>query len=144
MKNKLFLSVAALLIAFSFLGCSKDNTPVTAPVDTSFDVANATLLRQGTFSGNRNYTVSGSVKLYDFKGKKYIYFENFSSNNGPDLKVYIATSNNASQFISLGALKATSGTQVYLITAPPDFAQYNRVLIWCQQFSVLFGASGLQ
>jgi hypothetical protein len=111
---------------------------------TMFDINKAILVKQGTFTGNMNYKVSGTVRLYNYEGDNYIYFENFSSNSGPDLKVYIATSSNASQFVSLGTLKSTAGTQVYLITGSPDFALYNKVLIWCQQFSVLFGESMLQ
>jgi Electron transfer DM13 len=101
-------------------------------------------LKEGTFTGNMSYTVSGKVKLYEDKGKKYLYFENYTSSNGPDLRVYISTNTQASQFVSLGKLKGVSGAQVYLITNPPDFTQYNKVLIWCQQFSVLFGAAMLQ
>jgi Electron transfer DM13 len=141
----LFIIFAALL-TFSFSNCSKskDATPAVAPVDTSFNLSKATLLKQGSFTGNMNYTATGSVKLYDYLSKKYIYFENFSGSNGPDLKVYVATTNTATQFVNLGPLKGISGTQVYAVTNPPDFSQYNKVLIWCQQFSVLFGSSTLQ
>jgi hypothetical protein len=143
---KSFLIVSAVSIMLFLAACSKSNdaTPATASPNETFNPATATLLKQGFFSGNMNYNVSGSVKLYDYQGKKYIYFENFSSSNGPDLKVYVATSNTASQFVTLGALKGVSGTQSYLVTNPPDFNQYNKVLIWCQQFGVLFGTSTIQ
>lgn len=142
---------STIIISFFTLAlvtsCSKNNssnTPIVAATDTSFDPTKATLLKQGTFTGNMSYTVTGTVKLYEYQNKKYIYFQNFSSNNGPDLKVYVATNNAAAQFVSLGVLKGTSGTQAYEVTNPPDFAVYNKVLIWCQQFSVLFGTSTLQ
>jgi Electron transfer DM13 len=143
---KLILNLTALVSLLFFSGCSKssDGSPAVAPVNETFNPANATLLKQGVFSGNMNYTVTGSVKLYESQGKYYIYFENFNSTNGPDLKVYVATTNSATQFVNLGSLKGASGTQVYLISNPPDFTQYNKVLIWCQQFSVLFGVSTIQ
>jgi Electron transfer DM13 len=146
MKNfKLIVSLFFILFLSYCTKSKTDATPTIAPaIDSTFNVAKATLLKQGTFTGNMNYTVSGSVKLYEYLGKKYIYFENFSSNNGPDLKVYLATTITATQFLNLGALKATTGTQLYLITTPPDFTQYSKILIWCQQFSVLFGKSDLQ
>ena len=140
-------SISTLLLVsvfFTFSSCKKTDNTTTTTTPTTFDPAKATLLKQGSFTGNMSYTVSGSVKLYDYQSKKYIYLENFSSNSGPDLKVYVATTANAAQFVSLGVLKGTSGTQVYEVTNPPDFAQYNKVLIWCQQFSVLFGQSTLQ
>lgn len=144
MKSILIFSIAATTLFFSACKKSKDGTPSTAPVDETFNPANATLLKQDSFSGNMSYTVSGSVKLYEYLGKKFIYFENFNSSNGPDLKVYIATSNTASQFVNLGTLKGVSGVQVYEVKNPPDFNQYNKVLIWCQQFGLLFGTSTIQ
>jgi Electron transfer DM13 len=145
---KFYKIFSAFMLILVLSQCTKSKTEatptITPAIDTTFNVAKATILKQGSFSGNMNYTVSGSTKLYEYLGKKYIYFENFGSNNGPDLKVYLATTNTATQFISLGALKATTGTQLYLITTPPDFTQYNKILIWCQQFSVLFGKADLQ
>jgi hypothetical protein len=143
MKNLLFL---ALII--SLFACSKSEDEMTPdPTDPgtgAFDPAAATLISQGTFAGSGSYTVSGSAKLYEFQGKRYIYLENFSSSGGPDLRVYLATNTSATQFVSLGNLKANSGNQSYVINNPPDFAQYKNVLIWCQQFTVLFGASTLK
>ncbi|TAF55466.1 MAG: hypothetical protein EAZ62_02345, partial [Sphingobacteriia bacterium] len=57
------------LVFLAFLGltaCSKSaETPDQAPVDnSSFNPATATLLRQGSLTGNMNYAVSGTVKLY--------------------------------------------------------------------------------
>ena len=136
-----------LLLALSvFASCSKsqDGASTTPPSTDSFNVANATLIRTGTFTGNRNYSVTGSVKLYEYQGKRYIRFENFVSSDGPDLKVYIATTTTASQFVNIGDLKSISGTQTYLVNNPPDFTQFNKVLIWCQQFSALFGSATIQ
>lgn len=143
---KYILTITCMALIFSNFSCSKAKvTPVVVPpAENTFDVSKATLLKMGSLSGNMNYTVTGTVKLYDFEGKKYIYLENFSTASGPDLKVYIATTNSASQFINLGSLKATTGVQVYQVTNPPNFNEYNKVLIWCQQFSVLFGAAGIQ
>ncbi len=143
---KSFICIAALGSILLLSACSKSNEaiPTTAPSNETFNPATATLIKQGSLSGSMNYSVSGSVKLYEFQGKKYIYFENFSSSNGPDLKVYIATTNTASQFVNLGALKGLSGNQAYVINSTLDFNQYNKVLIWCQQFGVLFGSSAIQ
>ena len=143
MKKLLFL---ALII--SFFACSKaedeEMTPdPTDPGTGTFNQAAATLISQGTFSGTPGHAVSGSAKLYEFQGKRYIYLENFSTTGGPDLRVYLATNTAATQFVSLGNLRANTGNQAYVINNPPDFTQYRNVLIWCQQFTVLFGASTL-
>lgn len=141
MKNLVFLALVVSLFA-----CSKSEdemTPEPEPMSTEFNPAAATLISQGTFSGTPGHSVSGSAKLYEFQGKRYIYLENFSSTGGPDLRVYLATNTAATQFVSLGNLRANSGNQAYVINNPPDFSQYKNVLIWCQQFTVLFGASTL-
>lgn len=141
MRNLLYI-----VLVISLFACSKaeDDDMSPAPMTDNFNPAAATLISMGTFSGSGSYTVSGTAKLYEFQGKRYIYLENFSTSGGPDLRVYIATNTSATQFVSLGKLKANSGNQAYLISNPPDFTQYKNVLIWCQQFTVLFGASTLQ
>ena len=69
--------------------------------------------------------------------------ENFKSTNGPDLYVYLSTDENASDFVNLGALKASSGNQNYEIPDDTDLNKYNKVLIWCKAFGVLFGSAEL-
>ena len=135
---KSFLIVLIVLVA-SACG-TKDATP-TVPINDSFDETSATLLRQGTLMGNMNYVVTGLAKIFDSSGKKVLLLDNFSSNNGPDLRVYLSTTANATTFISLGKLKSTTGKQSYTIPGQPDFTEYKFVLIWCEQFSVQFGKS---
>ena len=36
------------------------------------------------------HTVSGTVKIYDDAGKKAVVLDPFSSQNGPDLKIYLS------------------------------------------------------
>ena len=69
--------------------------------------------------------------------------ENFKSTNGPDLYVYLSTDENASDFVNLGTLKASSGNQNYEIPYDTDLNKYNKVLIWCKAFGVLFGSAEL-
>ena len=138
--KKLFL-LFVILISFS---CSEDenNTP-TAPIDDDFDPGQATLVKQGTLTGV-GHSVSGTVKIYDDAGKKVVTLDPFSSQNGPDLKVYLSTDENAAQYINLGPLKSTTGKQSYEVTGMPDLEKYKFILVWCEQFSVLFGKAELQ
>ncbi|QLH04347.1 hypothetical protein C5F49_02715 [Nitrosopumilus oxyclinae] len=69
--------------------------------------------------------------------------ENFESTNGPDLFVYLATDDKASDFVNLGDLKANRGNQNYEIPNGTDLSKYNKVLIWCKAFGVLFGSAEL-
>ncbi|MBM3910109.1 MAG: DM13 domain-containing protein [Thaumarchaeota archaeon] len=76
-------------------------------------------------------------------GQKLLRLEDFSSTNGPDLYVYLASDSSASDYVSLGRLKANNGNQNYDIPAGFDLSKYDTVLIWCKQFSVLFGSAEL-
>ena len=76
---------------------------MTAPIN---DPGNGgTLLVQGNFSSRGGYTVTGSAKVLDNAGVKSVRLENFSSSNGPDLKVYLAKDINAASFHEPGKFK---------------------------------------
>lgn len=76
-------------------------------------------------------------------GQSILRLEEFRSTNGPDLYVYLATDKDASEFVNLGRLKANIGNQNYEIPQGTDMTKYGTVLIWCKQFSVLFGSAQL-
>ncbi len=76
-------------------------------------------------------------------GSNVLRLENFQSTNGPDLFVYLATDDMASEFVNLGDLKANNGNQNYDIPEGTDLSKYNKVLIWCKAFGVLFGSAEL-
>ena len=46
--------------------------------------------------------------------------------------------------VNLGKLKANNGNQNYNIPDGTDLSKYDSVLIWCKQFSVLFGNAELR
>ncbi|MEX0874763.1 MAG: DM13 domain-containing protein [Actinomycetota bacterium] len=84
-------------------------------------------------------------------GKYYVRLEDFSTENGPDLLVYLsaapATANGtefAETFIDLGELKGNIGNQNYVVPDDADLEQYKSVVIWCRRFNVAFGAAPLE
>jgi len=76
-------------------------------------------------------------------GTDLLRLENFKSTNGPDLYVYLSTDIAATEFVNLGKLKANIGNQNYEIPQNVNIEKYNKVLIWCKAFSVLFGSAEL-
>lgn len=133
--------IFAIAILFLFAACKKKSTsgdPVNEPVSPT-----AMVVAKGNFSGSGSYSVSGSVEIITENNQKKLVLKGFSTTGGPDLRVYLATNAQAGNFISLGILKANSGQQVYDIAGMPDFTQHKFVLIWCQQFNVLFGSAQL-
>lgn len=88
-------------------------------------------------AGGHAYT----IPLKD--GESVLRLEDFYSTNGPGLRVYLATDTTASDYRSLGDLKANRGNQNYAIPSDIDLEEYDHVLIWCEPFSVLFGSAEL-
>lgn len=76
-------------------------------------------------------------------GSSVLRLEDFYSTNGPGLRVYLATDTKATEYVSLGDLKANRGNQNYEIPEGLDLEKYDHVLIWCEPFSVLFGSAEL-
>ena len=97
----------------------------------------------GTFVSAPGKSVNGNVAIAKTQTGQVLKLYNFRSSNGPDLKVYLATDKAASDFVSLGELKSFSGDQEYSVPDHVDLNNYSKVLIWCEQFSVLFGTADL-
>jgi len=86
---------------------------------------------------------SGTARIVEEGGKRYLQLEDFNVTNGPDLYVYLSESKSPSndlksldKYISLGFLKGNIGNQIYEI--PDVFRGYDTAIIWCQKFGVLF------
>ncbi len=100
----------------------------------------------GTFVGVGDgiHDAQGMVRTIPLNdGTNVLRLENFKATNGPDLYVYLSTDNKASEFVSLGKLKANNGNQNYDIPENTDLEKYSKVLIWCKAFGVLFGNADL-
>lgn len=137
MKNCLLI----LVLTTFLLSCKKEKTP--KQLNEFFDTSQATLISQSCFSSNAHPT-SGTAKLYSQGTTKTIVFENFKTDKGPDLRVYLSTTTNNNDFKELGSLKATSGNFYYNVDTTINTATYKYVLIWCEDFSVLFGSTTLK
>jgi Electron transfer DM13 len=136
-----------ILVVFSIALCSCvkniELTPVTQA--TPAVVAAGTQESLGTFS-NGAHVVSGTVKVVADKTdakKKYLSFENFKTDAGPDLYIYLAEDKNAKEFTTVVKLDKT-GTFVLDVPTSADLTKQKYVLIWCQQFTVLFGSAKLE
>lgn len=92
---------------------------------------------------------SGTARIIEQEGKRYLRLENFEVANGPDLYIYLTESKtpgntleSLSKYISLGPLKGNVGNQTYEI--PKPFQGYDTAVIWCQKFGVLFSYAVMQ
>ncbi|MFK8025757.1 MAG: DM13 domain-containing protein [Ilumatobacter sp.] len=113
--------------------------PVTEPAEPVI-VTEAS----GQFTGINDYDVAGdAVILGNGTGQRFLRFENFESDNGPDLNVYLINPDDPSDFIDLGDLKGNIGDQNYELAADIDLDRYSQVGVWCVRFSVGFGTADL-
>lgn len=122
-------------------GMAADSGPMTA--DQS-EAAYPALQYMGQFIGVGDgiHDAGGSASIYEIdEGMSVLRLEDFFSTNGPGLRVYLSTDKGASDYVSLGDLKANRGNQNYDIPAGTDLEKYNKVLIWCEPFRVLFGSA---
>lgn len=100
---------------------------------------------EGTFQGAGDgfHNAEGLARIIAGNEGKILRLEDFKATNGPDLYVYLSSDASAGEYVSLGRLKANTGNQNYEIPEGTDLSKYGTVLIWCQQFSVLFGSAEL-
>ncbi|MEK6899034.1 MAG: DM13 domain-containing protein [Nanoarchaeota archaeon] len=147
MNKYIFLLVAIILIVIGWYFLSPlfidDKVNENLPIDSNSPEIFEEISSANFQDADSYHKTSGEVKIVQSENKKYLRFENFEATNGPDLKVYLSKDLQASEFISLGDLKGNIGNQNYEL--PADFNQddYPYVLIWCEQFSVLFGSAQL-
>jgi Electron transfer DM13 len=113
------------------------NKPVSA-----FDSVGQKLIARGMFMSNVHPT-SGGVKLYQ-KGDKYsLVFNNFKTDSGPDLRIYLSEDRVASRFVEIGK-GVNLGDFFIELPSAPDLKTQKYILIWCKPFSVLFGNAELK
>jgi hypothetical protein len=104
--------------------------------------SNATVVAQGNFQDGAHPT-EGKALLIAMDNELIVRLENFKTDPGPGLYVYLSEDTGANDYISLGKLKATEGNMNYDVPPNTNTAKYNKVLIWCEPFSVLFGHAEL-
>jgi hypothetical protein len=132
------LAVATTLMA----ACRQENTSIV-PLNEK-PVAMSVQKTVGDFSNGDGETASGKASIYA-KDKAYqLVFEELMVNNGPNLHVYLSQETNPKNFVDLGDLKSIKGSQVYDIPAGVDAPSYKYALVYCKQYSHLFGYATLK
>ena len=113
-------------------------------------VSEILVLGSGEFVA-RSHPGSGTAEvLNDGTAQRFLRFENFETDNGPDLNVYLSAAPpdaDASQFdddfVDLGDLKGNIGSQNYEIPEDVDLERYSTVVVWCVRFGVAFTVAEL-
>lgn len=124
-------------------------TPETAEPAPATTVPQIRVAASGNFI-SRSHPTQGTATVLTDGIQRFLRFEDFATDNGPDLNVYLTSAPPdapASQFdddfIDLGDLKGNIGPQNYELSADVDLGRYSTVVVWCVRFSVAFGAAAL-
>jgi hypothetical protein len=88
--------LVSILVLLLLVACQEEEGTPTAPVNDTFDPMEETVkeLKKGTFTGV-GHSVSGTASVYDDAGKLVVVLDPFTTQNGPDLKLYLSTDQNA-------------------------------------------------
>lgn len=117
-----------------------DQAVVTPPV----------VAAEGDFRSLEHDTTGTAALLQLEDGSLVLRFEDLSTLNGPDLRVYVSSASadaDPSSFgtgsIDLGPLKANEGDQNYEVPDGVALDDLASAVIWCRRFSVGFGVAPL-
>lgn len=124
----------------------------TAPLNSSAAAPGiGQVLASGDFHDVAHKGV-GQATIYQLGGgQRVLRFTNFETSNGPDVRVYLIATKDASDsetvrrsgFVEVGALKGNIGDQNYEISSDLDLNKYRAVTIWCKRFGVNFATAPL-
>lgn len=135
----LILFIAWYLISPAFIVIEQNEE---FPIITNENLENETfgvsnIAKEANFI-SKAHDVKGKALIINDNGKQILRFQNFETINGPDLFIYLSSDLTADDIINLGEIKATKGNVNYEIPENTDLNKYNKVLVWCRAFSVLF------
>ncbi len=125
-----------------------------APVPAAPEAAPVVLAR-GEFLSHEHATTGSVVVLGLPDGSRVLRLEDLDTSNGPLLKVWITDAPvvagragwnvfDDGRWVDLGDLKGNVGSSNYPLPAEVDLAELSSVSIWCERFSVSFGAAALE
>ena len=113
----------------------------------------ATALKEGRFrDADLAHKGEGRAQIMrSAAGTALVRLTEFTVTNGPDLEVWLVKAPDPqssddvkqSEWVSLGPLKGNKGDQTYIVPDGTDIDAYGSVVIWCEQFGVLFSPATL-
>jgi hypothetical protein len=129
--------------------------PSDEPTTMSSDAPEEpTLLADGSFISHEHET-TGTVRILELPdGQRVLRIEGLDTSNGPDLKVWLTDAPviegeagwyvfDDGKYVDLGVLKGNLGNANYPIPDDVDLTELTSLTIWCDRFSVSFGAAEL-
>lgn len=133
-----YATIILSCIMLIVISCKKENLAPTVKLEEMAD-SSAVVQYSGDFTSGPYGNVTGKAEIFK-QGTDYgVMLTDFTTSNGPALHVYISKEAMPVNYIDLGALKSTSGNQLYPVTGMPDFMDYKYVAVHCVAYNHLFG-----
>ncbi|MBE7121246.1 DM13 domain-containing protein [Bacillus cereus] len=159
MKRKYIFLIGAFLIIGGILWSlfrpeklfidKKVNETLPQTEVKSKEIKQQQVISEGQFQSGVHET-AGTATIYQLAdGKRILRLTNFSTSNGPDVRVVLVPTkqlkNNEDvknyKYIELGKLKGNKGDQNYEIPNEIDVSAYGAVSVWCKRFNENFAAA---
>ena len=147
MVIKPIAATAAAVFALTLTACganemkSAGSSGAPSAAMTSASAMTASAARAGQFTGLNGKHVAGSAKVTGGN----LEFSNFTSDEGPDLHVYLTKGSTESDVAAgkqIAAIKFDQATQSFPLTGI-DTMGYTTVVIHCDKAKAVFGAASL-
>ena len=136
------------LLALTFCACKKKDEPEPITVIADPVSMDSDTLGQGNFT-SYDHGLGGSALLYqETSGTRILRLYNFSMTAGPDVHVYLSKTSSYSPANVIELTKLTTGYSSSSINLPVNStsysADYKYALVYCVQYSSLFGYAELK
>lgn len=148
MRKKITLAAAALALAAGLTACSAgadagtDSSPsASSSSSASASASSSSDSRTGTFAGLNDKKVSGTVSI----SGGTLTLSGFSSDEGPDLHVYLTSGTDEAAVGAGKEIKAVAfdkADQTFSLSGI-DSSSYTDVVIHCDKAKAVFGAATL-
>lgn len=122
--------------------------------ESSSEGARPAVIATGEFISHEQGTSGTATVIALPDGDRVLRLDGLDTSNGPDLRVWLSDAPviegpagwfvfDDGDYVDLGELKGNRGNQNYPIPATADLGDLTSVTIWCDRFSVSFGAAEL-
>ncbi|MFK0239987.1 DM13 domain-containing protein [Microbacterium sp. NPDC090281] len=147
MRKIALAATAALTLALALSACSspaatEDTKPSSSASQSADEGATTTMAEKtGEFMGLNEKKVSGTVTVTDDE----IALSGFSSDEGPDLHVYLTNGTDEAAVTAgmlVDAVSFDTATQTFTLDGV-DTSKYTHVVIHCDKAKAVFGAAEL-
>lgn len=124
------------------------------PATPEAQPAGPALVSTGTFTSHE-HTTTGTASIYRLPdGRLQLALADLATSNGPDVRVWLSAGPVVEGFagwftakdhahLDVAPIKGNLGNQLYDLPEGTDLSQWQSVVLWCEDFSVSFGAAPL-